>query len=218
LNFERGIRDAVQDKVEQGNQELDAVIHMYRMRFHSLSSVSVIPVCVVSWSPKSYQCHWTPYTNFKGPEYAVWTVPTRFAYKNTSYIHMLMVLKLFLIFILLFVCWSLVRSLVCPSANPQIWTNSYRARHRLRTYDWLLHSCTLLVMTSNYSWRAWVASAPFHLLYQVRSLTSVDTLSAWRMRTIDRVRTILFAWYKYADTCRGGKIWVKRNNRNNVYY
>ena len=39
------------------------------------------------------------------------------------------------------------RALVCPPATPQIWTNSFRARHRLRAYDWWLHSWWLYTRT-----------------------------------------------------------------------
>ena len=58
--------------------------------------------------------------------------------------------------------------------------------------------------TSNYPWGAWSAITPFHLLYQVPSPTSIDTLLAWRMTTMERV-PIFSAWYKYVDTYRGGK-------------
>jgi len=36
------------------------------IRFHSLPSVSVIPVCPASWSPKSHHWHWRPAGNWKG--------------------------------------------------------------------------------------------------------------------------------------------------------
>jgi len=39
---------------------------MYHIRFHSLASVSVIPVCSFSWSPKSHHWHWRPAGNWKG--------------------------------------------------------------------------------------------------------------------------------------------------------
>jgi len=96
--------------------------------------------------PKITSASLAPYRNLKGPEHAVWTVPTRFACKNTPCIHMSMAPKLFPMFFLLLVCCALARALVCPPATPQIWTNSCRTRHRLRAYDWWLHTCTLLVM------------------------------------------------------------------------
>jgi len=41
---------------------------------------------------------------------------------------------------------------------------------------------------------------------------------AWRMTTMERVPTIFFAWYKYVDTCRGGKIWINWNHSKSMWY
>jgi len=87
--------------------------------------------------PKITSAALAPCRKLKGPEHTVWTVPTRFACKHTPCIHMSMTPKLFPMFILLIVC-ALTRTLVYPPATPQIWTNSCRARHRLRAYDWWL--------------------------------------------------------------------------------
>jgi len=45
------------------------------------------------------------------------------------------------------VCLLIPRKVLGLSvSDPTDLNNSYRARHRLRTYDWLLHTCTLMVI------------------------------------------------------------------------
>ena len=179
--------------------------------------MSVIPVCPVSWSPKSHQRHWRSTGIWKGLNTLCGQCPHGLRARTTH----------------AYTCWwapsysqcsswyfsvALSRVLVWLSATPQIWTNSWRARHRRREYDWWLHTCTLLVMHIKLPWVVWTASTPFHLLYQVLSSTSIDTLLSWRMTMMERVPTIFFAWYKYVDTCRGGKIWIKRNQSKSMWY
>ena len=118
-----------------------------RCFIHSLSSVSVIPVCPGSWSPQSHERHWRNAGNWKDLSTLCGQYPhglrTRIPHAYTcrwppSYSQWSSCCLSEIS------CCALARALVCPPATPQIWTNSCRAR--LRAYDWWLHTCTQLVM------------------------------------------------------------------------
>jgi len=198
----------------------------------------VIPVCPASWSPKSHQRHWRPTGIWKGLSMLCGQCPhglrARTPHKYTCQ-------------------WSPSYSWClscCLSAAPL--PGSWSARQRPRRFEQIVAAlvtecvhatgdCTRAPCwwcTPNYSWGAWDASTSFHLMHQVLSPTSIDTLLAWRMTTMERVPTIFFAWflilecllrshlskkskkhwYKYVDTCRGGKIWIKRNQSKLMWY
>ena len=137
-------RDTDNNKMEQRSQELDWDMYMSCMHFHSLPSAMVIPVGSV-FDPQNQveSSVWQEWS--ERARHAVWTVPTRCACKNTTCIQMLMTSEFCpLIFCLLVYITSCVH--VRALTTHQIWTNGYRAHHRLRAYARWLHTCILQVI------------------------------------------------------------------------
>jgi len=223
--------------------------HAYvHIRFHSLPSVSVIPVCPAR-SPKSHQGHWHPTGIWKGLSTLCGQCPHGL-HARTPHVY---------------ACQWPPSYSQCPSyclsaaPLPGPWSARQRPHRFERIVVTLVTDCVHVHTTgdctrvacwwstSNYPWGAWAASTPFHLLHQVQSPTSIDTRymkdirPGWQQWEIERfiIRQppmgekddydgensnngacsyIFFAWYKYVDTCRGGKIWIKRNQSKSMWY
>jgi len=179
-------RDTGNNKMEQRSQELDWDMHMSCMHFHSLPSARVIsvgPVCdpqnqiddvhafpfsFISEgnfcrarlrSSKSDWRNWSDRNDPKGQgtpcgqcrhRVRARIPPTFKCWWSPSSAHWIPVSS----------STSLRASIVCALATHQIWTNGYRAHHRLRAYARWLHTCIPQVMWINPSRVALAASTP----------------------------------------------------------
>ena len=131
-------------KWEQRSQELDWDLHMSCMHFHSLPSARVIlsglfvilKIRLVSsvwqeWSERArhtvWRCRHRVRTRIPRA-FKCWWPPSSARWFSVSS------------------STSLCASMVCALATHQIWTNSYCAHHRLRSYAWWLLTCILQVM------------------------------------------------------------------------
>jgi len=151
--------------------------HAYvHIRFHSLPSVSVIPVCPAR-SPKSHQGHWHPTGIWKGLSTLCGQCPHGL-HARTPHVY---------------ACQWPPSYSQCPSYYlsaaplPGPWSARQRPHRFERIVVTLVTDCVHVHTTgdctrvpcwwstSNYPWGAWAASTPFHLLHQVQSPTSIDT-------------------------------------------
>ena len=143
--------------------------------------MSVIPVCPVSWSPKSHERYWCPTGIWKGLITLCGLCPHGLRARTPH----------------AYTCWwppSYSQcSSSCLSAAPLLgpWSDCQRPHRFEQIIAVLVTDCVHTTgdctrapcwwWTSNYPWGAWVASTPFHLLHQVQSPTSIDTLLVWRI-------------------------------------